>query len=295
LVDNCSFVGNFITTTATATADVWVQGGAMYLRSNGNYTVSNCLFENCSSSKEAGALYVQTGSSGVLSGTTVLVVNTTFKNNVAKANGKNINGGGAVQVKQYQRVTFRNVTFTNNTANIGGAMTNTYHNSGQSSLEVYDCKFIDNKATEDGGAIYSDDVPLNLHHSSFINNTADRNGGGLYLSERAASSKLGIFYTYNLNFTDNKAFSGSAIYSATNLTLSNVEMLKNRANSSSFVVTKYDNGTITIDFKGWDNYLNGIYMSNSVNELKVRNVTYWNENTKVTTPTTQVTWEINQP
>ena len=62
LVENCDFVGNFVTTEGDSGSSAkasWAQGGAMYLRPYDNYTVRNCLFENCSSSKEAGALYIQ--------------------------------------------------------------------------------------------------------------------------------------------------------------------------------------------------------------------------------------------
>ena len=273
LIDNCIFSGNYITTTNTG--GVWVQGGAMYLRSNGNYTVSNCLFENCSSSKEAGALYLQTGT-GYASNIykSIVVVNTTFKNNFVKSIGSNSNGGGAVQVKQFKQVEFRNVTFINNTANYGGAlMTST----SDSNLNLYDCKFIDNKATIDGGAIRAAKA-FNIEDSSFINNTAVRNGGAIYSSVTLTNN--------NLTFEYNKASKGSAIYSTVDLTLNNAVLLKNRANTASFVVnTDKTNGIITIDFKGWDNYLNGIYMDAS-KTLTVKNVTYWNEDGKVNTGST---------
>ena len=53
----------------------------MYLRPNGNYVIRNCLFENCSSSKEAGALYIQSNRN--YGGPMVLIENSTFINNVA--------------------------------------------------------------------------------------------------------------------------------------------------------------------------------------------------------------------
>lgn len=129
MVDNCIFVGDFVTTNGDRKTDKqsesatwdWAQGGAMYLRPNNNYTVRNCHFENCSSSKEAGALYIQ----GKTSGTDqmILLENSKFINNVAYAIGQNNNnGGGAIQIKQCTNSVFKNLTFVNNTANKGGAL-----------------------------------------------------------------------------------------------------------------------------------------------------------------------------
>ena len=155
LVDTCIFVGNFVTTEGDDIGDkgaksVWAQGGAMYLRPNANYTVRNCHFENCSSSKEAGALYIQgkVGSSDFM----IKLEDSVFINNVAQAKGKNnINGGGAIQIKQCPNSNFTNLIFINNTANTGGALSVF---TSVSNLIIDGANFTSNKAVN-GSAIYS--------------------------------------------------------------------------------------------------------------------------------------------
>ena len=254
LVDNCEFVGNFVTTdgddTGTDAKAVWAQGGAMYLRPCQNYTISNCLFENCSSSKEAGALYIQSqGSNG-----DVTVKNTIFKNNFANNTGHNTNGGGAVQVKQAYKITFQNVQFINNSANKGGA------------VSVYNCK---------------NDVTKLFDNCTFENNTAKGTnteigyGGAIFYTE-ANKNNLNIM---NSNFTYNKAERGSAIYSTVSYTLTNVELLKNRANTSSLdLAFSRSANTLDITLKGWDNRLNALYVS--AGSVTCSNVTYWTNNNK---------------
>ena len=315
LIDNCIFDGNYITTTATG--DVWVQGGSIYLRADSQFTISNSVFNNSVSDKEAGAIYIQ--SKTLPAGQSILIVNTTFSNNVAKAIGPNIYGGGAVQIKECNRVYFRNVTFENNTANQGGAVSIYKANDN---IQFDDCVFIGNDATNNGGSfwiqshaylynisisnstaanngggIYAEGELTN-NNLTFINNTA-LNGGGLYMNRNAANNLQTMTFTNNtatqygggvylsrgtntltnVNMTGNKAFSGSAIYSAVAFKLINAYLIKNQANSSSLTFATYseDTGEVVLLFKGKDKYLNAIYVTGS-NRPTCTNVTYWNEN-----------------
>jgi len=171
LIDNCVFESNYVTTAATG--DIWVQGGAIFLRSKYNCTISNCVFRNCSSDKEAGALYIQYSNS--MRG---FIVNTTFINNVAKGIDKNVNGGGAVQIKDVNsEVLFDNVTFINNTANKGGAVS-FLHNIMNGRVVFTGCNFDGNEATEDGGAVQINNTrfPVLFDNVTFRNNTANKGG-----------------------------------------------------------------------------------------------------------------------
>jgi hypothetical protein len=232
LVDNCIFVGDFVTTngdtSGSSSSDVWAQGGAMYLRPNGNYTVRNCLFENCSSSKEAGALYIQGRTSG--STRMILLENSVFRNNVAQANGNyNINGGGAIQVKQCANIEFINLTFTNNTANKGGALT---ISNSVSRYQLINSTFDGNKAINgSGGSIFSSSA-LTLINVTIYNSSASVHGGAIYCGAGGTFDNISIFNAYagvdgggvysrvgsvsisNSLFADNNATSGSAIYNA---------------------------------------------------------------------------------
>ena len=248
LVDNCKFVGNFVTTDGdgggTLASAVWAQGGAMYLRPYQNYTISNCLFENCSSSKEAGALYIQSqGDKG-----DVIVRDSIFRNNFVNIKGTaNINGGGAVQVKQANVIKFENVQFINNSANKGGA------------VSIY--------TTNDKDKIFD--------NCTFENNTATGYGGAVFHTDGGINNKLHIM---NSNFTYNKAERGSAIYSAKSFKLTNVELLKNTANTASLDFSfKRTASTIDLTLKGWDNLLNSMYIT-SGNNVTCSNVKYWTDN-----------------
>ena len=201
LVENCTFVGNFVTTEGdgggTGASAVWAQGGAMYLRPMDDYTVRNCLFENCSSSKEAGALYIQSDGKN----TKTLIENCTFINNVAYGKGTaNINGGGAMQIKQATNVQLKNVTFINNTANKGGALCVF---DGTSNLVVTGANFTSNKA-EKGSAI-SISRKFILNDAVLLENRADttkfdltfnRNAGNIDILMEGADTHLNAIYMY---------------------------------------------------------------------------------------------------
>uniref|UniRef100_UPI003868E6C8 Ig-like domain repeat protein n=1 Tax=Methanobrevibacter sp. TaxID=66852 RepID=UPI003868E6C8 len=298
LIDNCVFDGNYITTSNSG--NVWVQGGALYLRADSEFIINNSVFKNSVSDKEAGALYAQT-KNGLTD--RIIINNTSFINNVAKAFGQNSFGGGAVQVKECDNVHFYNVLFINNTANNGGAVS-AY--KARTKIDFYNCTFEGNNATDNGGAVWTDSAidlqddefynntanlgggfyvnknNLNIHDLTFINNTAEL-GGGIYIAQGGASLT-------NLNMTDNKAFSGSAIYSTVAFKIINSYLIENQANSSSLTFDTYNEGTgeIVILFKGKDKYLNAIYITNS-NRPTCTNVTYWNENGEANTGSSATT------
>ena len=118
----------------------WVQGGVMYARPAENLTITNSVFQNCWSIKEAGALYLQNGGN-----IGIHLINNTFINNTAYSD-KNTNnndlGGGAVLVKDGTTLSFINSTFINNTANYGGGL-NIYN---AKSIIVTNATFDGNKA-----------------------------------------------------------------------------------------------------------------------------------------------------
>ncbi|WP_296888045.1 Ig-like domain repeat protein [uncultured Methanobrevibacter sp.] len=214
LVDNCIFVGNFVTTEGDSGdigsgAATWAQGGAMYLRPYDNYTVRNCLFENCSSSKEAGALYIQsnnvksTDPHPPLTGTKILLENSVFINNVAQSIGNPdkgfVNGGGAIQIKQCGKAIFNNLTFINNTANKGGALCVFDQTSN---LVVDGANFTGNKANK--GSAISTSVYFKLKNAVLIENRADttkfdftfnrENGGTIDILLEGADTHLNAMY-----------------------------------------------------------------------------------------------------
>ncbi|MBQ6512857.1 Ig-like domain repeat protein [Methanobrevibacter sp.] len=268
LVDNCIFVGNFVTTegdtSGTGAGDVWAQGGAMYLRPNGNYTVRNCLFENCSSSKEAGALYIQSNGGNDRK---ALVENCIFKNNVAQANGKyNINGGGAIQVKQASNIEFKNLTFINNTANKGGALCVF---DSTSNLVVDGANFTGNKA--DRGSAISVSKSFTLKNAVLLENTAtstkldltfDRDAGTIDILFEGKDNRLNAMYvTGNSVGVD---CNNVTYWTDNNISTGKQEVTSTRQTSTTSPVPEAGIGILVEIFDGNNNKLHeGIYATDA--------------------------------
>lgn len=107
-------------------------GGAVILKSvSRKFTVNNCLFNNVTCERNGGAIFVD------------------------------INGLGSY--KGYSEII--NSNFTNCRAGFGGAI---LHLGG--ALYVNNCRFLNNKAIYDGGAIYTSYTGLNVKNSLFKNN-----------------------------------------------------------------------------------------------------------------------------
>ena len=265
LVDNCTFVGNFVITngdtSGTTASAVWAQGGAMYLRPTANYTVRNCHFENCSSSKEAGALYIQ----GQTSGTTrmILLENSVFINNVAYAKGQyNINGGGAIQIKQCTQSVFNNLTFINNTANKGGALSVfdsvTY-------LEVNGANFTGNKA-EKGSAI-SASKGFTLKNAVLLENRANttifnldfnRAGSTIDILLEGWDTHLNAMYIYAAqDKTFNVTFNNVTYWTNNNISIGKTSVVSGNLSSVDVKSVREKGISITVElFDANNNKLN---------------------------------------
>ena len=164
-IDNCIFDGNYVTSTDTKDS-IWIQGGVMYARPENNMTISNSVFKNCWSLKEAGALYLQNGGTEGFT-----LINNTFINNTAKAaNASKTNGigGGAILFKSAQAVSMIDSKFINNTANFGGGVV--IDSSCFKTVTITNATFDGNKANLCG--------------------TESGKGGGLYVNNKKLASTL---------------------------------------------------------------------------------------------------------
>ena len=209
-IDGCLFDGNYVTCTDTGDK-IWIQGGVLYGRPDENFTISNSVFKNCWSLKEAGALYLQNGNLN----SPIRLINNTFINNTAYATKKVDNnnlGGGAVLLKDIKACVIINATFINNTANYGGGLS-IYNNVVSASLT--NVTFDGNKAKGnpdcgDGAGLYifeytKNDKTFPIDNITFYNNVASGSGGGLY------SGMVNMPYT-NLTFINNSAALGGGLY-----------------------------------------------------------------------------------
>ncbi len=198
-------------------------GGAICIETHGE--IINCTFEGCSATDNGGAIRI-TGSSAIIE-------NCTFK-------GCRASYGGGVQSQGQTNLKIIGSTFVNGNAKYGGAI---HINGNTKQMTIDGCNFINNVASEDGGAI-----------------------------SRYESSSVDII---NSNFEGNSAQWGGAIYLRyTDGTISNCTFKNNHASVDSGAVS---GGVLTDctfigntagDFGGavaWGSYNNCIFINNSAN------------------------------
>ena len=156
----------------------------------------------------------------------VEIYNTTFKDNKRAIAINGKNG------KYY----INNCSFINNKATeYGGAIM-----IGYGTLTILNSNFINNTALDygDGGAICIYDGTLNISNSTFINNNATNTGGAIYI-------QYGTLNISNSTFINNTANIGGAvcIYDGT-LTTNNSTFTNNTANTAAGAIYMYS-GTLT--------------------------------------------------
>ncbi|CAG9312679.1 unnamed protein product [Blepharisma stoltei] len=204
-------------------------GGAIYCAFGSSASISNCDFFELENSTDLGiinanqaTLSVQNSRIHQFSATAIYgnqlkkleIENSVFSNGL----GSN---GGAVWCESCSKVSIRSSVFENNTAaTYGGALYFTTTSRVKAVHEISTSTFKSNTA-QNGGAIYSDDIDLDVLLSLFILNKAissqdsDSNiefgkGGGILVScSTYQSCKLNI---KSNNFTENTAkYNGGAI------------------------------------------------------------------------------------
>ena len=134
-------------------------------------TIENCEFINVSANKNGGAIFADINADSDRS-----------------ANGN---------------VYITNTTFNQCSGDFGGALLQL-----GGTCNIFDSKFIDNSAKENGGAIYTSDVEVYINKTTFTNNKADTDngkGGALYLD-------YGLEVIDNCTFKNNAAKDTGAIY-----------------------------------------------------------------------------------
>ncbi len=133
------------------------------------------------------------------------------------------NYGGAISMTSTSssaKLIAENVIFRNNKAEYGGAI---YASSG--SINLNNCKFISNEATQFGGAIaILKDASATIQNCEFKNDKSKYDAGG---SVYAMNSKVTIS---NSNFTDSSSFYGPAVTGLnSSLTIDNIIAKNNNA------------------------------------------------------------------
>lgn len=199
----------------------------------------------------AGALYPRHQSQ-------VSITNSVLHDNQATGTGSN-GIGGAILLWDGPGVGIINSDLYNNTARAGGAIHNAFANSG---ISLQDSKVRDNKATANGGGIYSEGGALTMNNVTVSGNTASNVAGGLmYYGGNSASIVKTTFSgnsavsagggmdidiaigvsLVNVTFSNNSAAYGGAVQNIkSTASLTNVTIF---GNSATYGASGLDNGT----------------------------------------------------
>ena len=266
LFDNCSFVNvggdnsiyggamqinanntiitntKFINCNAThETEDIGdAFGGALFINGS-NTEIDNCHFEKNIVSNDGSNVYINEGlnnvsltnnnftfgnivgnghgSSVVVQGTNLKINNNNFTNNTGQI------GSAMSIIGDVSFLTVNNNNFTNNTANQNGALYLKFTNSYRQSIMISGNDFTNNTAVN-GGALFVDPIALNnfiMTGNDYINNTAAVNGGAVYINCPGFVLSDGVL-------KNNSATVGGAVYvNATNVLFKDLEFTGNKA------------------------------------------------------------------
>ena len=192
-------------------------GGALNADNHCRLELVNCTFSRNKAIGSIGSV----GSGGAISALRQVKVHITscmFQDNFAQYLGGAIHGGIDVLIQ------IEDTNFTRNEASVGGV----FGIMNQAKLGIARCLFEDNLAREKGGAIFGDNIALQVQETTFVANNA-LHGGAMYVqantqalltnckfhnnvAENAGGAIRGQCYVtlelHDTNFTSNKASQG---------------------------------------------------------------------------------------
>ena len=191
-------------------------GGAIFMAAHTQFFLTNCVFEDNSAQKMAGAIYADLNA--ILD-----VQGTTFVGNKAWQ-------GGAIGAQHHAQLQITNCRFKYNSAEVLGGAISTVLNV---TLNIQNITFVENRALDNGGAIFTYlNVTLVVQETNFLGNKALGYGGAIYTQRYAylritncafknnsgqkwAGAILALFYValniQKTTFEGNKALQGGAI------------------------------------------------------------------------------------
>lgn len=174
-------------------------GGAIF--SQGNLTLDNVKFINNHADDMGGAIFSEGGN--------LTITNSSFSgnnNNTARATGAS---GGAIAAASTGSTSLTGVKFTNNTAKYGGAIaTLAYGHTTGKTLTIKNSTLSGNTATQQGGAIFGEQIDTVITNTVINDNAANASfGGGMYFSDTNSSLAL-----QNVTISHNHGLNGGGLY-----------------------------------------------------------------------------------
>ncbi|MBQ9813439.1 MAG: fibronectin type III domain-containing protein, partial [Thermoguttaceae bacterium] len=204
-------------------------GGAVYVAPDGTFAVHGGSFTN-NSGGSGGAIYNV--------GTLTVDGSPEFTRNTASSNG------GAIYTTE--SITLKSIEFARNKGNSGGAIFIAGTSTIPATVTITDVSFDKNEASGSGGAVYIDALSaLEVHAGTFLQNKATLNGGAIFSPEESTLKINQTDGDQATNFTENTANKGGAIYAAGVISVSNASFKDNVATSDGGAI--YDNTTLVLD------------------------------------------------
>ena len=189
---------NFINNQAVSGSSRY--GGCLYITSS-SISISESEFHNNRAYYSGGAIYA--------SSSTVRIDGSQFSFNTQVYYWGY--GGGAISA-QYSNITVDSSVFDNNSGRYGGVIYISYINSGN--FQIFNTTFLNNRARR-GGAIHATQVLTNssVSQCQFINNIASENGGAVYMHTNDITTVTITVTIAQCQFRNNSAIGqGGALY-----------------------------------------------------------------------------------
>lgn len=188
IVSDCTFENNMATSQSAGVIFIEVE----------DLEVRNCTFTNNNTAR--GCLYP-------LDCTNVLVEDCVFDNNINEGGT-----GGGMFLWQPVNTRILNTTFSNNSANSGGAAYFDAHELIEQGIEmsllVQDCTFAENEAAgRCGGFRIFEGTNMVFENNEFMRNVGE-SGGGLYYTGTISPADLNSMRISNCTFTTNQTTDG---------------------------------------------------------------------------------------
>jgi CSLREA domain-containing protein len=166
--------GNLAIKNSTFSGNSNEYGGAM--TNNGNVTISNSIFKG-------------NDGTGIYTWRKTIISNTTFIGNEGSGIGNtgyltitnSTFSGNQIGIVNYGTLAVDSSTFSDNSGTYGGGIYNQeYIRAISLFVNITNCTFSENKATEFGGGVYNNGLELSIINSTFSANSAAGGGGGIY-------------------------------------------------------------------------------------------------------------------
>ncbi len=205
---------------------------------SGVYNISSLLIQNClfnnNTSFTSGVVYLDELGQGE-------IIDSIFTNN-------NItNHSGVLVLDASISALVKNCLFDSNSAVNGGAMHIKLYEQYQANVTILNCNFTKNRASQQGGVIYSNEGIVKIINSTFTDNLCFGNGGAIITTR-------GSINITNSYFRNNSAEYGGALsLKMEDIYMDNVTFVENNANIK---------GAAVYSKAEWVNVSNCIYVDN---------------------------------